>query len=321
MACGLLTPSSVMLLEFVSNNEKVEADLADGTVTVGGSQSDGVYIAGLETAMVSLTVLGSTATVTSKRSVKIGSALFPAQVPRLLLPGESMQLPNEVWVSRPPDLKARESRKNLGTAFVAKELVANDFVAPTTRAAGLTCVAGADAGTHFSVAFTDCTLGRGDDVDIRIRDRAVSRRHARLYRDGKHSVLTPLSSTNGVFINGEKLTAPRRLNDGDLVEVGQTMLRFESSERSPEERTVIGSSAPVPDSPAASEPSVEVNFDTAKPLEPEPAPLVAAVPDLENTTDAPEVTSEKRNFDVFILAGFAALAIGGAFISIFALRG
>ncbi len=305
-----------MLLQFTSNNEKIEADLADGTVTVGGDPADGVCIEGLEPQMVTLTVQGATVSVTSKRAVRIGAALFPAQVPRLLLAGEAMQLPNGILVSRPVDVKARESRKNLGTAFVAQGLISNDFGMLPTRAAGLTCVAGNDVGTHFSIAFTDCTLGRGDDVDIRIRDRAVSRRHARIFRDGKHSVVALLSNTNGAFLNGVKIDRAQRLNDGDLIELGQTMLRFESGERAPEERTVIGTPEPT----------------AAPPPAPFPSPGQAPQADLLELAETGAVDlSESGGFegeiakalpskDVWLMGLGAVLALVGAAISVCVLR-
>jgi pSer/pThr/pTyr-binding forkhead associated (FHA) protein len=37
-----------------------------------------------------------------------------------------------------------------------------------------------------------------------------------------------LGSTNGTFVNGERLERPRRLVDGDVVRVGSTELRFEA---------------------------------------------------------------------------------------------
>jgi Inner membrane component of T3SS, cytoplasmic domain len=306
-----------MLLQFICNNETLETDLADGTVTVGGDVADGVHISGLPPALLTLTVMGDSLQVTAARALKIGAALFPAHVPRLLLAGESLQLAKEIVLTRPVDAKAKESRKNLGTAFLAKELIGNDFSPIQTRAAGFTCVAGNDVGTHFSVAFVDCTLGRGEDVDIRIRDRAVSRRHARLYREQKKSMLVGLNATNGVFVNGKRIDAAIELKDGDIVELGQTMLRFESGERAPEERTILGAPS---------------DFGVVQPPAESSARSSPAVPEIEvSLTDEgraelsdeeafPDPAPTRQSLDLWLMALGAILALAGAAISVCVLR-
>jgi pSer/pThr/pTyr-binding forkhead associated (FHA) protein len=42
-------------------------------------------------------------------------------------------------------------------------------------------------------------------------------------------VINDLGSTNGTFLNGERLTGDRRINDGDIITVGSVSLRFEAS--------------------------------------------------------------------------------------------
>src|SRR4051794_28213492 len=57
-------------------------------------------------------------------------------------------------------------------------------------------------------------------------DREISRRHARVSR-GPDGVLTieDLRSANGTFVNGERIDAPRALELGDVVKMGQTVLQ------------------------------------------------------------------------------------------------
>ena len=70
-------------------------------------------------------------------------------------------------------------------------------------------------------AGTDSILvGRGPDADVRIPDRTVSRAHCLLFRRGGHWHIDDLSSSNGTFVNGEPVTGPKRLVDGDLVAIG-----------------------------------------------------------------------------------------------------
>ncbi len=67
------------------------------------------------------------------------------------------------------------------------------------------------------------TIGRGEDCDVILRDRHVSRYHARIsWVDGRYSV-EDLGSKNGTHVNGRELTAPQVLEDGDEIQIA---LRF-----------------------------------------------------------------------------------------------
>ncbi len=72
-------------------------------------------------------------------------------------------------------------------------------------------------------------IGRLADCRITISDGNTSRHHAEIRRAGSGFVITDLGSTNGTSVNGERLTADRRLTDGDLITVGTIGLRFEAS--------------------------------------------------------------------------------------------
>jgi hypothetical protein len=73
-------------------------------------------------------------------------------------------------------------------------------------------------------------LGRDVTNDIALGDAEVSRQHARLTRTPGGVVVEDLGSTNGTFVNGERLVAPRVLSMGDLLGFGETVtLAFEST--------------------------------------------------------------------------------------------
>ena len=75
---------------------------------------------------------------------------------------------------------------------------------------------------------TSLTIGRGAENDVSLDgDEFASARHARIEprRDGVW--VEDIGSTNGTFVNGERLDGPRRLAPGDVVRVGETDLRFE----------------------------------------------------------------------------------------------
>jgi pSer/pThr/pTyr-binding forkhead associated (FHA) protein len=70
-------------------------------------------------------------------------------------------------------------------------------------------------------------LGRGADADIQLRDQFSSTRHARLVPQGDVVVLEDLGSTNGTYLNGEPLSGPQPLHDGDRIRIGDSEFTFE----------------------------------------------------------------------------------------------
>jgi serine phosphatase RsbU (regulator of sigma subunit)/pSer/pThr/pTyr-binding forkhead associated (FHA) protein len=69
-------------------------------------------------------------------------------------------------------------------------------------------------------------IGRGVESDVVLSDQLLSRRHAEIGPRGGGFYLVDLRSTNGTFINGERVVGERRLRHGDLIAVGQTRLIF-----------------------------------------------------------------------------------------------
>ena len=60
-------------------------------------------------------------------------------------------------------------------------------------------------------------IGRGDDCHVIINDRQSSRHHARITQTEDGYVLEDLGSKNGTFLNGQLLSVPTVLNDGDEI--------------------------------------------------------------------------------------------------------
>jgi hypothetical protein len=73
------------------------------------------------------------------------------------------------------------------------------------------------------------SIGRSKDADVQIDDRYASGIHVRLFtREGRHWV-EDMNSTNGTTLNGAALNGEAELVDGDTVQIGDTVFRFEAS--------------------------------------------------------------------------------------------
>jgi hypothetical protein len=70
-------------------------------------------------------------------------------------------------------------------------------------------------------------LGRGGEADIVLEDSFSSTRHARLVPHGDAIVLEDLGSTNGTYLNGEPVSGPQPLHDGDAIRIGDSEFTFE----------------------------------------------------------------------------------------------
>ena len=100
------------------------------------------------------------------------------------------------------------------------------------------------------------TLGRNESCDYQILSSRVSREHAEIVRDGTHYRLRDLKSTNGTFLNGQRVDEAR-LNDGDLVVIADVEFAFRRGSELESRKTVTqvmddgGASAPSGEEDAA----------------------------------------------------------------------
>jgi hypothetical protein len=91
---------------------------------------------------------------------------------------------------------------------------------------------GPEAGRRVELG-VEVVIGR-QEADLVLEDPEVSRRHAVLRRSGESVVIEDLGSTNGTFVEGERIRKPITVGPGDQVRVGRTTLEIEPDWRAAE---------------------------------------------------------------------------------------
>jgi hypothetical protein len=87
---------------------------------------------------------------------------------------------------------------------------------------------GPTPGVTFALEGDQLIIGRDATHAVSINDAEVSRKHARLSFQGGKYVIEDLGSTNGTFVNGQRLVSPAVLKPGDVVSLGeQIVLMYE----------------------------------------------------------------------------------------------
>ncbi len=129
---------------------------------------------------------------------------------------------------------------------------------------------GPNPGVAFDLGKEVTLLGRDVTNDITLGDAEVSRQHARLTRTPGGYVLEDLGSTNGSFVNGERLVAPRVLSAGDLIGMGENVtLSFEATSPEAAQTVMAGAvrhgAAPSPEAMQAATPAPPPPVISAEP--------------------------------------------------------
>jgi diguanylate cyclase (GGDEF)-like protein len=89
----------------------------------------------------------------------------------------------------------------------------------------LVVLSGEGVGLTYPVV-DGAVIGRAHHAAIRIPSDDVSRDHARLLVRGGRTYVEDLGSMNGTLVNGEAITQPTALREGDKIHLGTTVLRF-----------------------------------------------------------------------------------------------
>ncbi len=180
------------------------------------------------------------------------------------------------------ELRFSDDRQGGATQYVAASEIAElaakrSGPARATTSAGGRLVSLVD-GKEYAIADTGVVIGRDAASDVVVAQNEVSRRHCRI-APGEGGYVLADESTNGVFVNGERVDGPRVLARADVIRVGGEEFRFyadvapmgQPAAAAPAARQTAPRPAPAP---LSDEP-------TTLPTQP-PAP--AAAPAVERTT-------------------------------------
>jgi len=88
---------------------------------------------------------------------------------------------------------------------------------------------GPDKGRTYQTPDEPAVIGRSSD-QIQLTDDSTSRRHAEIRPANGSWVLVDLNSSNGTYLNGQRLVAPTEVKHGDQIKVGSTLLVFTGQE-------------------------------------------------------------------------------------------
>ncbi|HTU89897.1 MAG TPA: FHA domain-containing protein, partial [Gemmataceae bacterium] len=92
--------------------------------------------------------------------------------------------------------------------------------------ASLLTIKGPNPGQRFALTGNSLLIGRQEDADIVLESLAVSRQHARIFcREDKY-IIEDVGSSNGTFVNSQRISGPTPLVEGDALQIGPYVLNL-----------------------------------------------------------------------------------------------
>lgn len=180
----------------------------------------------------------------------------------------------------------------------------------------LTMRTGPNPGRTFEINRSEMTIGRDINNDIVINDAEVSRHHARLIAQAGGYVIEDTGSTNGTFVNGERLIGPHLLRPGELILLGENVsLSFDVESFDPD--ATIASTPGVSSVPPVRQEPPREAYSYTPPHPPEPAYAPRPTPRPEYAAPVPPgpveaypLEEEERGINrTWIYAGCGCLVV------------
>jgi pSer/pThr/pTyr-binding forkhead associated (FHA) protein len=213
----------MMELEFASQRTPIPT----GELVIGADPSCGLRLTGVAAAHA--VVVGASDGSASVRRVGDNDVLLNGvklgAEPAPILHGDKVQVGIH-------ELLVHDPRRSGSTQFVSASDVAKMAAAvakpgapkPATAATGGRLVCLTD-GREYTIGAAPVVIGREAGCDIVVPNKDVSRRHAEIFVSPQGYVLVD-SSTNGSFVNGERIEAQRVLARADVIKIGDHEFRF-----------------------------------------------------------------------------------------------
>jgi pSer/pThr/pTyr-binding forkhead associated (FHA) protein len=127
----------------------------------------------------------------------------------------------------------------------------------------------------------EITIGRKEGNTIRLTERNVSRRHAKLLKQNGTVFIEDLTSYNGIKVNGDRIAGRASVNEGDRIQIGDYQLALKL-----DKATSAGVAPTVPTMPSAA-PTAEMGEQKTTPFLKENGAAPVAMLDMVPTTQTP----------------------------------
>ena len=187
----------------------------------------------------------------------------------------------------------------------------------------LTMRSGPTPGKTFPLEEQEMLLGRDLANDISISDPEVSRRHARFLMQEDNVIIEDLGSTNGTFLNGQRIASPQQLRVGDVITLGENIVMVFDKVNFDPDATVVstGIDQTVQPVPKAEAPIPHPSHGIIPP-QPTPQPAVQQMPVQESPAEEVEQLrakmkpSEKKKMPAWLIVLIVAIVVIACVIAV-----
>lgn len=170
----------------------------------------------------------------------------------------------------------------------------------------LTMRSGPTPGKVFPLEQQEILLGRDLANDIAISDPEVSRRHVRFLLQEDNVIIEDLGSTNGTFLNGQRISNPQQLRAGDVITFGENIVVvFNKSDYDPD-ATVVSSGM---------DRTVQPEAPSPQPYAPEPEEPVYQQPPVPRSAPQ-QPPAEKKGLPTWLIILIIALVVVACVIAV-----
>lgn len=124
---------------------------------------------------------------------------------------------------------ARHKESDIGESATIKAFAIDDTdnkTEPVLKRARVVIISGEDAGGTYPIKGT-VSFGRAESNTVVLKDAKVSRQHAQIQQQGNEYVLIDLNSSNGTYVNGQRIEE-HVLSNGDEIHIGDYLLQFQN---------------------------------------------------------------------------------------------